>query len=63
MAPKIKVAVLGTGSLGKEHARIYAELARFGGPHALKPGTALEKGDGLFMRADPAEPAPRGAAT
>ena len=30
MAPKIKVAVLGTGSLGKEHARIYAELARGG---------------------------------
>ena len=30
MAPKIKVGVLGTGSLGKEHARIYAELARAG---------------------------------
>jgi predicted dehydrogenase len=28
MAPKVKVAVLGTGSLGKEHLRIYAELAR-----------------------------------
>ncbi len=27
MAPKVKVAVLGTGSLGKEHVRIYAELA------------------------------------
>ena len=27
---KIKVAVLGTGSLGKEHARIYAELAATG---------------------------------
>jgi len=27
---KIKVAVLGTGSLGKEHARIYAELATAG---------------------------------
>jgi len=27
---KIKVAVLGTGSLGKEHARIYAELAGSG---------------------------------
>jgi len=26
-ASKIKVAVLGTGSLGKEHARIYADLA------------------------------------
>src|SRR5882762_1477356 len=30
MGSKIKVAVLGTGSLGKEHARIYAELARAG---------------------------------
>lgn len=34
------------------------ELARFGGPHALKPGTAIEKGDALFMRADPAEALP-----
>jgi len=31
MLPKVKVAVLGTGSLGKEHARIYSELARSGG--------------------------------
>ena len=30
MSSAIKVAVLGTGSLGKEHARIYAELARTG---------------------------------
>jgi predicted dehydrogenase len=28
--PKIRVAVLGTGSLGKEHARIYAELSAAG---------------------------------
>jgi predicted dehydrogenase len=28
MESKIKVAVLGTGSLGKEHVRIYAELGR-----------------------------------
>jgi predicted dehydrogenase len=28
MGSIVKVAVLGTGSLGKEHARIYAELAR-----------------------------------
>ena len=27
MASKVKVAVLGTGSLGKEHARLYAELS------------------------------------
>jgi len=30
MAATLKVAVLGTGSLGKEHVRIYAELARAG---------------------------------
>jgi len=30
MATKVKVAVLGTGSLGKEHVRIYAELAAAG---------------------------------
>ena len=30
MGSKVKVAVLGTGSLGKEHVRIYAELARVG---------------------------------
>ena len=29
-AARIKVAVVGTGSLGKEHARIYAELAQTG---------------------------------
>jgi predicted dehydrogenase len=30
MSSKLKVAVLGTGSLGKEHARIYAQLAEAG---------------------------------
>jgi predicted dehydrogenase len=30
MASNVKVAVLGTGSLGKEHVRIYAELANAG---------------------------------
>jgi methionyl-tRNA synthetase len=35
-----------------------ADLARFGGPHALKPGSTLRKGEALFMRADPAEAAP-----
>ncbi len=30
MSAPVKVAVLGTGSLGKEHARIYAELAATG---------------------------------
>ena len=35
-----------------------SDLARFAGPHALKPGSPIEKGEALFMRADPAEPAP-----
>ena len=30
MASKVKVAVLGTGSLGQHHARLYAELAKVG---------------------------------
>ena len=30
MSSKLKVAVLGVGSLGKEHARIYADLAASG---------------------------------
>jgi predicted dehydrogenase len=30
MVSKVKVAVIGTGSLGKEHARIYSELGRGG---------------------------------
>jgi len=30
MVSKVKVAVIGTGSLGKEHARIYFELSRVG---------------------------------
>ena len=42
---KIRVAVLGTGALGKEHARIYAELAHageieFAGVHDAIPDTA-----------------------
>jgi methionyl-tRNA synthetase len=35
-----------------------ADLTRFGGPHALKPGQGIAKGEALFMRADPAEAAP-----
>ncbi|HYE62619.1 MAG TPA: methionine--tRNA ligase [Phycisphaerales bacterium] len=34
------------------------ELARFAGPHALKPGQAITKGEILFMRADGAVPPP-----
>jgi predicted dehydrogenase len=42
---KIKVAVIGTGSLGKEHARIYAELAaagvvEFSGVYDVSPEAA-----------------------
>jgi len=42
---KIKVAVLGTGSLGKEHARLYAQFARageieFSGVFDLSPDAA-----------------------
>ncbi len=34
------------------------ELAQFAGPHGLKPGQAVGKGEILFMRADAAMPAP-----
>lgn len=45
MLPPIKVAVLGVGSLGKEHARIYADMVRAGtvqltGVHDLQRETA-----------------------
>jgi predicted dehydrogenase len=45
MASKVKVAVLGTGSLGQNHVRIYAELAAMGqvelvGIHDLSAETA-----------------------
>ncbi len=33
-------------------------LATFGGPHALRAGSRVTKGEILFMRADPTEPAP-----
>ncbi len=39
-----------------------AELAQWGGPHAIKVGQAIAKGDALFMRADGNEPAPEPAA-
>jgi methionyl-tRNA synthetase len=35
-----------------------AELAQFAGPHGLKPGHRIAKGEALFMRADPAEAPP-----
>jgi hypothetical protein len=35
-----------------------AELAKFAGPHSLKPGQSVSKGEILFMRADAAAPPP-----
>ena len=35
-----------------------AELAAWGGPHGLKAGQTIRKGDALFMRADAKEAAP-----
>jgi len=35
-----------------------AELAAWNGAHGLKAGHTITKGDALFMRADPGEPAP-----
>jgi predicted dehydrogenase len=45
MSSTVKVAVLGAGSLGKEHARVYSELAAAGrvelvGVHDLQPESA-----------------------
>ncbi len=47
MSDKLQVAVLGVGSLGKEHARIYAGLAaagqiRFAGVHDVSPQQAAK---------------------
>lgn len=50
MPEPLRVAVLGTGSLGKEHARIYAQLAaaghvRFAGVYDQHPETARRVAD------------------
>jgi predicted dehydrogenase len=47
MSDKLQVAVIGVGSLGKEHARIYAEMAaagqiRFAGVHDVLPQQAAK---------------------
>lgn len=47
MSDKLKVAVLGVGSLGKEHARLYAEMAaagkiRFAGVYDVSPPQAAK---------------------
>ncbi len=51
----IRVAVLGTGSLGKEHARIYADLAakghvQFSGVYDAHPVTARKNADKYNVR-------------
>ncbi|MBL9129535.1 MAG: Gfo/Idh/MocA family oxidoreductase, partial [Verrucomicrobiales bacterium] len=52
MRAALRVAVIGTGSLGKEHARIYAELAKageivFAGIHDTSPEAARAVADRL----------------
>ena len=52
----LKIAVLGTGSLGKEHARIYAELAAagqiaFAGVYDASPDTARRIAEKYNVRA------------
>ena len=56
MSSPLRVAVLGTGSLGKEHARIYAELAAtgqiaFAGVHDSHPETARRIAEKCRVRA------------
>jgi predicted dehydrogenase len=54
-AGKVKVAVLGTGSLGKEHVRIYAELAaagliEFAGVYDLVQESARKQAEKYHLR-------------
>jgi predicted dehydrogenase len=56
MSSKIRVAVLGTGSLGKEHTRIYAELAarglvQFAGVYDVSAETARKFAEKYQVRA------------
>lgn len=55
MLSKVKIAVIGTGSLGKEHARIYAALAASGavevaGIYDASPEAAARVGEKLGLR-------------
>jgi predicted dehydrogenase len=55
-AGAVRVAVLGTGSLGKEHARIYSELAaagkaEFAGVYDVVPETTRKIADNYRVRA------------
>jgi methionyl-tRNA synthetase len=45
-------------SCAPAHGANLGQLAQYDGPHSLRPGTSLIKGEPLFMRADPAEAAP-----
>jgi len=56
MPSKVKAGVLGTGSLGQEHARIYAELAaegvvEFVGVYDLVPAAAKKTAEKFQTRA------------
>src|SRR3989441_11792888 len=58
---KVKVGVLGTGSLGKEHVRIYAELAaakqvEFVGVYDILPEAARKLAEKHKIRAFPSVP-------
>lgn len=55
MPSKVRVAVIGTGSLGKEHARLYAELAaagavEFAGVYDISSETARKQSEKLAVR-------------
>lgn len=63
MAPAIpgKMAQLwGAWNCEPRAGVVLADLLTFGGPAGLRPGQMIAKGEGLFMRADPAEAAPVG---
>jgi predicted dehydrogenase len=58
MSAPIHIAVFGTGSLGKEHARLYADLAaagriQFAGIYDTNPDTAKKFADKYHTRAFP----------
>ncbi len=61
MSPAIPEAcarLWGSWSCPPAEGESLAALANYDGPHALRPGSPLVKGEGLFMRADPAEAPP-----
>ncbi|MFM7101601.1 MAG: Gfo/Idh/MocA family oxidoreductase [Verrucomicrobiota bacterium] len=67
MASMVRVAVLGVGSLGREHARVYAELAREGlvelaGLYDVQPAAAAVQAEKLGVPAFPSVEAALAAA-